>query len=316
MGMGKRLVRWMDGMINLAMILLFLLLAAYGAYAIWDSEQIHQDADPVQYERYKPTKEDALSFEELRGINPEVFGWLTVYGTSIDYPLVQADNNETYVNTTVTGEYKLSGSIFLDYQNSNSFSDFNSIIFGHHMEKHAMFGEIGEFQEESYFDAHPYGRLYYEGKEHGIEFFAFLEADAYDQKIYLPGVSDEEEKSAYLDNLLSTARYTREIPVSTSDHIVLLSTCSSVSTNGRHILAGKITNEAFGDPFEEQEQKERYRVDSQKLWEDLREAPLWVWASAVTVLVGLLLLWHKVRKRKSKKRRKGGGTDEEEQRTA
>ena len=314
MGMGKRFVRWMDGMINLAMILLFLLLAAYGAYAIWDSEQIHQDADPVQYERYKPTKEDALSFEELRGINPEVFGWLTVYGTSIDYPLVQADNNETYVNTTVTGEYKLSGSIFLDYQNSNSFSDFNSIIFGHHMEKRAMFGDIGEFQEESYFKSHPYGRLYYEGEEHGIEFFAFIEADAYDQKIYLPGVSDEEEKSAYLDNLLSTARYTREIPVSTSDHIVLLSTCSSLSTNGRHILAGKITNETFGDLFEEQEQKESYRVDSQKFWKELIQAPLWVWALAVLVLASLLLLWHKIRKRK--KRRKGDGTDEQEQRNA
>jgi len=312
MNIGKRIIRWVDCMVNLIMVILFLMLAAYGIYAIWDSEQVYQGADPVQYDKYKPTKEDALSFEELRGINPEVFGWLTVYGTSIDYPLVQADNNETYVNTTVTGEYKLSGSIFLDYQNSNSFSDFNSIIFGHHMEKRAMFGEIGEFQEEAYFDSHPYGRLYYEGGEHGIEFFAFLKADAYDQTVYLPAVSGEEEKNAYLDNLLSLAMYKREIPVSTSDHIVLLSTCSSGSTNGRHILAGKITNEAFGDPFEEQEQKERYRVDSQKLWEDLREAPFWVWALAVIVLVGLLLLWHKIRKSKSKKRRKGGGTDEEE----
>ncbi|HIU77267.1 MAG TPA: class B sortase [Candidatus Pelethocola excrementipullorum] len=316
MSIGKRIIRWVDSMVNLIMVILFLMLAAYGIYAIWDSEQIYQGADPVQYDKYKPTKEDALSFEELRGINPEVFGWLTVYGTNIDYPLVQAEDNETYVNTTVTGEYRLSGSIFLDCRNSNYFSDFNSIIFGHHMEKRAMFGEIGEFLEETYFDSHPYGRLYYEGEERGIEFFAFLEADAYDQKVYLPGVSGDEEKSVYLQNLLSTARYTREIPVSTSDHIVLLSTCSSGSTNGRHILAGKITDETFGDLYEEQEleQKESYRVASQELWENLRQAPLWVLATAVTVLASLLLLWHKIRKRK--KRRKGDGTDEQEQRNA
>ncbi|MCG4817374.1 class B sortase, partial [Collinsella aerofaciens] len=79
------------------------------------------------------TAEGGLSFEQLKELNPEVFGWLTVYGTNIDYPVTQGKDNWKYVNTNALGEYSLSGAIFLDYTNRKDFQDFNSILYGHHM---------------------------------------------------------------------------------------------------------------------------------------------------------------------------------------
>lgn len=235
----KRIIRLLDSTVNFAVLTSFLLLFSYGCYALWDSRQVFKAADAGQYEVYKPTEDDSRSFEELQAVNPEVAGWLTVYGTQIDYPFTQAEGNHKYINTDVEGNYSLAGSIFLDYRNQKDFSDFNSIMYGHHMAENAMFGDLANFQEKEYFDSHRKGNLYFDGKDHPLEFFAFLEADAYDSGIYDPAVP-EKKRQEYLDRILKISLHQREIEVDITDHLVLLSTCTSESTNGRHILVGRI----------------------------------------------------------------------------
>lgn len=159
------LVKLASGIVNFAVLAACLLLFSYGCYAVWDSQQLTQAADAKQYEIYKPTDEDTRSFVELQAINPDVFGWLNVYGTNIDYPLLQGEDNSKYVNTNVDGEYSLIGALFLDYRNKPDFSDFNSIIYGHHMAEDKMFGDIADFADRGFFDSHRYGSLFYEGKD-------------------------------------------------------------------------------------------------------------------------------------------------------
>lgn len=60
--------------------------------------------------------------------------------------------------------------------------------------KEAMFGELQYFEEQSYFEKHKYGEIYYEGQWHKIEFFAFLNVDAYDSVIYNPYINGENER--------------------------------------------------------------------------------------------------------------------------
>lgn len=239
---GKFLVRLIDSTVNIAVLTSFLLLFSYGCYVLWDSSQIFKAAYAGRYEVYKPTEDDGKSFEELREINQEVICWLTVYGTYIDYPCTQGENNSKYVNTDVEGAYSLAGSIFLDCRNQKDFSDFTSIMYGHHMAKNAMFGDLENFQEKEFFDTHPYGNLYYDGKNHGIEFFAFLETDAYNSEIYNPSV-EESKRQEYLEKVFQEALHRRETEVGVNDRLILLSTCTSGSTNGRHILVGKISDE-------------------------------------------------------------------------
>ena len=242
---GRKTIKAANGAVNIAVLTIIVLLTAFAGYALWDSKQIYQAADRSNYAVYKPTAADeGKSFKELQAINGEVFAWLTVYGTNIDYPVAQGQDNMKYVNTSAEGLYSLSGAIFLDYANSDDFSDFNSILYGHHMAKKAMFGEIGDFAEKSVFDANRYGKLYYGGKDHGLEFFAFLHVDAYDSSVFRANVKGEARRQ-YLDNLLEKASHTRDIGVSVNDRIVLLSTCSSSSTNGRDILIGRISGEVF-----------------------------------------------------------------------
>ena len=242
-GAARKGIRFTSSVIDFAVIVAVLLLIAIGFYAMWDSNQVFQRADPSRYGSWKPTDENAgLSFMELQALNPDVFAWLTVYETNIDYPVVQCreGNNMTYISTNVLGEYSMSGAIFLDVKNCSSFSDFNSMIHGHHMDKEVMFGQLEFFAQEDYFNERPYGTLYFDGREHTVEFFAFIQADAYDAHIYRLALEDDEERQEYLDMLLDIALYTRDIPVTIDDNIILLNTCSSFSTNGRDLLVGRV----------------------------------------------------------------------------
>lgn len=311
--MAHKLLRLLNGILNALLLSAVLIMFLYGCYGLWDSHMVYEAADQKQYEAYKPTQ-DKPSFEELQGRNPDVLGWLSVYGTGIDYPLVQGADNDTYLNTSVTGEYALSGSIFLDCKNQKDFSDFNSLIYGHHMEKSAMFGDIGKFLEQGYFEGHRYGSIYYAGKNHGIEFFAVLSVDAYDTGVYRPAVTGAEAQQGYLDGIWDKAVQKRELEVTIDDRIVLLSTCDSQTTSGRHLLAGRITDEVMQDPFEEEKQDGDpviSRVDAQRDGGWLRQMPKWACAAlALGSFLAVLAVWIQ-HKRKQRERKMGdGGTDE------
>ena len=116
--MKRSVIRVLDELVNLIVLVIVLILGGYGVYTLWDDRQIYQSADMENYETWRPEEDDDLSFRELQAINPEVIGWLTVYGTKIDYPFAQANNNTKYVNTDITGEFALSGSLFLDCRNA------------------------------------------------------------------------------------------------------------------------------------------------------------------------------------------------------
>lgn len=171
--------------VDFGLLLFILLLIVFGVYSLWDTQQIYSAADAKQYETYKPTtEEESLSFDELRHINSDVFAWLDVYGTNIDYPVVRSEDNNKYLNMDPEGNFALSGSLFLDAENRADFSDPKNIIYGHHMEKEKMFGGLDQFGEEAYFNSHSYGDLYFDYENHGLVFLAFVEGDAYDSMIY------------------------------------------------------------------------------------------------------------------------------------
>ena len=304
---GKKAIRIVNNTVNFLVLIFIVLAVAFAGYALWDSKQISRAADKSNYEIYKPTAEDGRkSFEELQAINPEVMAWLTIYGTNIDYPVTQGLDNMKYVNTNAEGRYSLSGSIFLDESNDKEFRDFNSILYGHHMEKDAMFGGIGNFSDSDMFDSHRYGNLYFSGKDHGIEFFAFIHTDAYNRSVFKPNVKESDRKS-YLDGLFGQAMHKRDIGVTTEDHIVLLTTCSPSSTNGRDVLVGKISKETYENLFADSKpggKREQLHADSQNGLQGGIPRMLIASALFIAILLAVLILINK-------RRRKSNGENEE-----
>lgn len=276
-----QMVKLIDHGITLAVLLGTLCLFSYGCYAIWDANTVVSSSLPDKYQKYKPDK-DFVSLDELQKVNSDVLGWIQIYGTNVDYPLVQGENNDKYLAKNALGEYSLSGAIFMDYRNDRSFKDFNHIIYGHHMEYHTMFGDVSEFKSKDFFQTHRYGKLCHDGQVWGIDFFAFLEVDAYSTFVYTPAITGENVKQAYLDDIYAAALHSRDISVTPGDRIILLSTCTTGLTNGRHILAGKLTEKVVG------EQKEDTKSKSHPYIEVNREiVSIWILIAAIVIT----LIW-------------------------
>ena len=115
-----------------------------------------------------------------------------------------------------------SGSIFLDYRN-NFESDFNSVIYGHHMKNYTMLGQLEKFKDKDFFDAHKTIILTTENNTYEYEIFAIgVDADFGYNKIYF---NDDDDKIDFLNKITSNAMYTYNIP-SSDNQIITLSTCS------------------------------------------------------------------------------------------
>ena len=214
-------------------ILVFVFL--FGLYVETDKYNIISQADSSKYKSYKPVSDDTLSFEQMKALNNDIIGWLTIDDTTIDYPIVQGKTNDTYINRTVFGEFSLTGSIFLDFRNKSDFTDTLSIVYGHNMIGNAMFGGIDLFREKAYFDSHRTGTLYCNGNYYDINIFACFRANGYDTNIYQPSLKSDRVHQ-WLGYVRENAIYIED-SVPENMPILLLSTCSSETTDGRTLLA-------------------------------------------------------------------------------
>lgn len=306
---GHKGISLVDQLVNVAVVFAFLLMLVYGTYSLWDNQAVLSAAKATTYETYKPEANNDPTFDELKAKNKDVNAWLSVYGTQIDYPVVQGKTDEEYLNKDVLGRYKMSGSLFLDSDDNPNYSDFNSIIFGHHMAESAMFGDVDKFSEKTFFDQHLYGNLYFGEKNHGIKFFAFLNADAFDSSIYQTPVTGDEVKTKYLANIKTKAKYFRDVNATINDKLVLLSTCSTDSTNGRYILVGVITDKEIPIPKAFQDEVRRGNanllVKASSFFNGLRLTKGTAFLLFILVFI-LLFVWYIFLVGKRKKQEKGG----------
>lgn len=129
------LLKFLNKIVDAAVFIILLLLFLYAGYCLWDNNQLYAEADKIkiQLEAIKPQvpqsvdfsdEEERLqyneSFDKLYEINEDIVAWLSLDGTNIDFPVVQGNDNLTYLNKDIYGDFALSGSVFLDYSNART----------------------------------------------------------------------------------------------------------------------------------------------------------------------------------------------------
>ena len=231
--MNKKTLRILNKSLNIAITIVLLLCASYSIYCLWDNFQFYQAGLDlkVQLRNIKP-KGKKPSFEELRKINPDVAAWITLDGTKIDEPIVQGKNNEEYLNKDVYGKYYMGGTVFLDSRCDRKFQDVYSLIYGHHMEKHLMFGELDLYKKKEFIQKHHTGVFMIPGKNYKVRIFASLNIVASDPYIFNTDKYTEDANGflQYVENKAIWADE-KQIEKLRTDmgayHILALTTCSS-----------------------------------------------------------------------------------------
>lgn len=182
---------------------------------------------------------EPVTFDAIKRINKDVIAWVTVDNTNIDHPVLQGKSNLEYVNKDVYGKFAFGGSIFLDSRNDKKFNDVYSLLYGHHMEHGAMFGDLELFLKKDFFDSHTTGSLITEDNAYKIEFFSVVKVDGYDTYVFNPThVTDGERKDEFLRYIDKKKVFSRDVKIGKDDRIIALSTCTTAQTNGRTVLFG------------------------------------------------------------------------------
>ena len=177
---------------------------------------------------------------DLKEKYKDAVGWIEIPHTGIDYPFVQVDNNRYYLDRDIDENYSAAGTLFMDCDNDPGFTDFNTVIYGHHMKNETMFGPINRFNDEAFFKTNTKGTIFLADKTFSIDFFAFMIVHTDDTAVYDNPISSVMKRET-LDYIQQNARYYRDIGVTQKDSIVTLSTCAYEFKDARMLLVGKIT---------------------------------------------------------------------------
>lgn len=193
--------------------------------------------DGTKYPSFRPLSTEAL--DALSARNSQFIGWLTIPGTNIDLPLVQAKDNTKYLNTTFEGNRRSAGSVFLDNRASARFESMNSVLYGHNMKDKTMFYDLTRMREQRIFDAVPHAFIQRpDGSILVYEFFSIYAADPeYDYR--KPEYSGTASTS-FIKRMSDKSSIKTQITVEPTDKILTFSTCVYDFRDARLVLHARL----------------------------------------------------------------------------
>ena len=182
-----------------------------------------------------------LALKTLWDLNHHVIGGLYIPGTTVCYPILQHPTiDDYYLNVCLDGTEGLPGSIYTNKAEGQTFSTFNTVIYGHNMRDGSYFGSLKLFRDPDYLREHREIYIFGADAMHIYDIFAVVIYT--DERItdYFP---DEvvEYRMAFLQSLqndsLEGSILLTDVPLDpVNGHILTLSTCISDMPDNRLLI--------------------------------------------------------------------------------
>ena len=187
-----------------------------------------------------------VDFEKLQGYNSDIYAWIQIADTDINYPVVQSPADDSYYLTHNSDrDYSSEGSIFSEHEyNSKDFNDTVTVLYGHHMRSGAMFGNLQNyFSDIGFWNSYPVIRIYLPDRELRYAVFAAIPyKNAH--MLHYHDFSDTKVYTDFFEEIMSTkseeARFHEENAPENGDKVIALSTCLNGNRNNRFVVFGKL----------------------------------------------------------------------------
>lgn len=184
--------------------------------------------------------ENPIDFQELENINTDIYAWIRIEDTRIDYPIAQrAGDDSYYLKHDMYQQPRFAGCIYTEEGNSKDFTDPNTVIYGHNMKNGSMFQNLHRFADSEFFEEHPY--IYIYTAEHVLAYKVFA-AYTYDDRHILNSFdfTDREVFAEYLEDIFDVRAMDKnireDVEVTPDDRIITLTTCIGGQTKSRYLV--------------------------------------------------------------------------------
>jgi len=171
--------------------------------------------------------------------NDDIVAFVSIPGTNIAYPILQAHDNDFYLNRDAFGNQDRAGSIFLDYKNSPSFMDFNNIIYGHNMRDGTRFHNLRLYNDFEFFDNHRIIKLITMYDITEWEVFSFFQTNIAFNYIQVE-FKDKDEAYTLARDMWQRSRHNTGVQIYPGDRVLTLSTCTNRASDTRYVLSARL----------------------------------------------------------------------------
>lgn len=201
--------------------------------------QSYVDDDGNTYDNISASSQ--IDFETLKSINNSVVGWISFPAVNIEYPIVQAADNDFYLTHAINYEDSYSGAIFLDYRTNSDLSDPHMMIYGHHMQDGSMFAGLLEYDSEDFYKANAKNNYFYIYTEENVKVYEVWSVCDVTFAANPQAFSVSSPVSEYTAYVESLELYDTGVEVNENDQICTLYTCKTTSeAKVRQLVHGRL----------------------------------------------------------------------------
>lgn len=248
-------------------LLLFFVFAAFAFGEWWSLEMAKmnmvalvektyyiESEDTPDNELYPILSDDAETntprvlpqYRELFAENPELYGWIKIDDTSVNYPVMRTpDDPEKYLRKSFDGRLSVAGTPFMDAR--CTMDSANIILYGHNMKNGTMFREILNYSDPAFWKNHPMIRFNSLYTENAYEVISVFYDRVYDRsdtnfKFYqFVDAANEAEFNDAIKHFKEKSLYDTGVTATYGEQLLTLSTCSYHTENGRFVVVAKKT---------------------------------------------------------------------------
>lgn len=194
--------------------------------------------------------ENPVDFESLKAQNDEIYGWIKIENTNVDYPIVQSRKSDDFYlkHSAADKKWLESGAIYTQSMNKLDFSDPITLVYGHNGYKQTMFTTLHKFEKSDFFNENEYFNIYLEGR---ILTYQVISAFKYDDRHIMNSFdfSNSESLKEFqktVTNPVSAVKNVREsldVPIDENSKIVVLSTCITGQKSNRFLVCGVLVKD-------------------------------------------------------------------------
>ena len=204
------------------------------------------EAPTINYTNEDKNAPEVLEeYKKLYNSNKKLIGWLKIDDTNIDYPVMQTNNNEYYLDHNMNQEKDRNGALFLDKDCDVINRSTNLIIYGHHMKSGRMFGNLDDYKSEKYYKKHPiiqFDTIYEKGTYEIMYVFrskVYNEGEVVFKYYQFIDCYSEQEFESNMKEMAALSLYDTGVKAEYGDKLLTLSTCDSTVDDGRFVVVAK-----------------------------------------------------------------------------